>query len=250
MSVERHLTVLFIILSCLTVLTLPVDSGAAVTAKNFSVHMNGNEACGGFTTYLNIETTFDGCPIVLKAQVPNALGDTDYEFYVPHSCKTLNVQSRIYLTDQGSPTSIYLKGVQAITASDLNLFCGIDGSCDPSWTYSNDCHIEPKPECGQWAVSGETDSDSLTLTQTIDVATLHSYNDGYFNFSAEAGTKLTWYVCPPPTCCTECCQEMWNGIGRRAFNSAHFIFADISQMGSSLLKGGPDCNRNTDFEGW
>jgi len=249
MSVERHLTVLFIILSCLTVLTLPVDSGAAVTAKNFSVHMNENPACGGFTTYLNIETTFDGCLIVLKEQIPNALGDTDYEFYVPHSCKTLNVQSRIYLTDQGSPTSIYLKGVQAAPSSDPALFCAIHGNCDPSWTYSNYCQIEPDPACGQWAVSGESYSDSLTLTQTIDVATHHSYGNG-FGISVEAGTQLTWYICPPPECCTDCCHEISNSIGRRAFNSVHFHFADLSQMGSPLLKGGPDCNRNTDFEGW
>lgn len=247
MRIKRKLIILCLLF--FLPLIVPAGSGAAVIVKDAATLMSGpGTGCGQITTYLNIETSFDGCPIVLKERIPRDYVD-EYHFYISHSCKTLNVTSKIFLTNQGSPTWTYLTAVQAVPSSTNNLFCGIDGSCDPSWTNSSYCHLEPKSTCGQWAVADEVNGDTMTLTQTIDVETLHSYDSGSFNFQVNAGASIKWYICPPAECCTECCQEETNVIGRHAWVNPSFIFADLAEMDSSLLKGGPGDNPDTEFEG-
>jgi hypothetical protein len=203
--------------------------------------------CSNLVTFES-KLTVDGCLITPDTGLSDIANG--YLFaYIPYSCKTLFATGTVKVTRNTDATnvititSVGIDAEQAVNCVDGyrcdGSVCGFIGSCDGAWAGG------PGYVYARGVKDSITDGDTMTLTQTVDVAAAAALSG-----QVELGTVGLVSIKYNELGYT----DLWGNLLTFDLAGATNIrmilkYKDLAASGCPLLKGGSKDNPNTDFDG-
>jgi hypothetical protein len=192
-----------------------------------------------------VKMSVQGCPMALDTRASTA---GFLHAYIPRSCRTLSATSTITVTYRDpNVASVKLELEQGVGCSDgyrcdNGEVCAINYDCANAWAG------EPGYLYARGIRDSTPDGDSMTLTQTVNLAAATTIGDQ--TTSARVGTvgsaNMLFHV-----------PDYIDLFGNPVYYPSagvtglymDFEYRDLTASDSSLLKGGAKDNKNTEFDG-